>query len=52
MIIKTKNESTATYDPHSGMAFATYPCGDVFALDVQTGGRLPRAWWRCPRCES
>ena len=35
-------------DPHCG-SFLCQECGSVWSPDIQTGGRMPRGWWRCPR---
>lgn len=23
-------------------------CGQIWSPNIQTGGRIPRGWWRCP----
>jgi hypothetical protein len=40
----------ATLD--AGEVPASYQCQDcrmIWSQNIQTGGRMPRGWWRCPR---
>jgi hypothetical protein len=32
----------------SHLHFECEKCGQIWSPNIQTGGRMPRGWWKCP----
>lgn len=49
MVLTGKAAETIEIVNPDRLVFRCKACGEGWAVDIRTGGKLRRGWWHCPR---